>query len=68
MKVPIEVEIPDGALLSEWIAVLHYLPPEGELSSMSIDCSPTINSIQRIGMLVQASDYQRKVEVDGWHD
>lgn len=66
MKVAIEVEIPDGALLSEWIAVVRYLPPEGESATMTLDCSAECSSVSRIGMLVQAADYQRRIESESW--
>lgn len=67
MKVQIEVEIPDGAMLTDWIAVLRYLPTDGEPSNMLIDFDDRLDGTLRIGMLVQASDLMRREEAERWH-
>lgn len=65
MKVPIEVEIPDGAVLGDWVVTYCYLPADGE-EKMQYAHRDGMNSPARYGLTGQAFDRERAHALAEW--
>lgn len=51
MKVPIEIEVPDGALLESWVTAFAYMDDDGE-RRVGCDYSNGMDGTTQIGLLI----------------